>query len=315
MNWDGKQIQRWAQALGARMVRERDAEAKAYQRGRRPAVRRELKSPANAPPPLLVIGVDGGRVQYREKDPQTQSRWHEDKVCTVTTYLPGDGSETADRRKPQKLVTTDVATMGDCKAFGPLARLEAERRGLRAAVEVIFMGDCGNWIDPLHDRYFPSHQRIADYDHAAEHLWEAARAILGTDSPKTPALANRLEGQLYDGKVEKVIEFLQAQSDKLGPPAQSDGEHHPRRVLASNAGYFRRNKDHMNYPEYRGKGWPIGSGNTEAGVKQFNKRMKGTDQFWNEEGAEAVLALRGQWISQDDRWAAFWASRTAYLSN
>jgi hypothetical protein len=314
MDLDGKQIQRWAQALGARMARERDAEAKAYQRGRRPAVRELIKSPANAPP-LLVIGVDGGRVQYREKDAQTQSRWREDKVCTVTTYLPGDGRDAADSRKPQKLVTTHVATMGDCKTFGPLARLEAERRGLRSAVEVLVMGDCGNWIDPLHDRYFSSHQRIADYDHAAEHLWEAARAILGTDSPKTPGLAKRLEGQLYDGKVEKVIKFLQAESDKLGPPAQNDGEHHPRKVLASNAGYFRRNKDHMNYPEYRGKGWPIGSGNTEAGVKQFNKRMKGTDQFWKKEGAEAVLALRGQWISQDDRWAVFWASRTAYLSN
>src|SRR6202035_3604341 len=134
------------------------------------------------------------------------------------------------------------------------------------------------------------HARIADYDHAVGHLWEAARAALGADSPKVPALADRLETQLYTGRVDKVIKYLEAESAKLGPPAETDGEHHPRRVLAANTGYFRRNRGHMNYPEYRAKGWPIGSGNTEAGVKQFNKRVKGTEQFWSEQGVEAIIA-------------------------
>ena len=40
MTWDGKQIQRWAEAIGDRMVRERDAEVSAYKRGHRPAPRR-----------------------------------------------------------------------------------------------------------------------------------------------------------------------------------------------------------------------------------------------------------------------------------
>jgi hypothetical protein len=310
---DRKQVERWVEAIGQRMVQQRQAEVQAYKRGRRPEVK-ESKSLANAPP-LLVIGLDGGRWQSREKDPQTGSRWREDKICTVTSYIPGDGKEGPEARKPQKLVTTHVGTTADCRDFGPLARVEAERRGIRSAAEVIVLGDCGNWIDPIQEQYFGCHARIADYDHAVEHLWDAARAVLGADSPKVPALARRLEGYLYGGRVDKVIKYLQAESAKLGPPTDSDGEHHPRQVLASNAGYFRRNRGHMNYPEYRAKGWPIGSGNTEAGVKQFNKRVKGTEQFWSESGVEAVLALRGLWISQDDRWARFWASRPAYLSN
>jgi hypothetical protein len=36
---------------------------------------------------------------------------------------------------------------------------------------------------------------------------------------------------------------------------------------------------------------------TEAAVKQFNKRVKGTEPFWNESGIEPILSLRGQWIS------------------
>ena len=39
MSWDGKQIQRWAEAIGDRMVREREAEVSAYKRGRRPPSR------------------------------------------------------------------------------------------------------------------------------------------------------------------------------------------------------------------------------------------------------------------------------------
>jgi hypothetical protein len=69
----------------------------------------------------------------------------------------------------------------------------------------------------------------------------------------------------------------------------------------------------MNYSEYRAKGWPVGSGNTEAAAKQFNKRLKGTEQFWAPKGAEAILNLRALWLSQDARWQRYWTSRPAYL--
>src|SRR5258708_5432911 len=103
---DRKQVERWSEALGRSNVRRRDAEVLAYEEGRRP------ECPANEPE-LLVIGMDGGRYQSREKDPETQSRWREDKVLTVTTYIPGDGSDAPDARKPQPLVTTCMATTRD----------------------------------------------------------------------------------------------------------------------------------------------------------------------------------------------------------
>ena len=58
--------------------------------------------------------------------------------------------------------------------------------------------------------------------------------------------------------------------------------------------------------------WPIGSGPTEAAVKQFNKRIKGTEQFWNPQGAEAIMALRALWRSEDGRWDRYWLSRPAH---
>ena len=66
----------------------------------------------------------------------------------------------------------------------------------------------------------------------------------------------------------------------------------------------------MNYPEYRRRGWPIGSGVVESAVKQFNKRVKGTEQFWQERGVEPILALRSLWQSNDHRWPNHWNATT-----
>ena len=303
-----EQVRRWSEELGRSVVAKRDAEVEEYQRGQRPAC------PPNAVP-LLVIGMDGGRYQSREKDAETGSRWREEKVLTISSYLPGDGKDPSEGgRAPEKLVTTHVATAQPVKAFGPLARVEAERRGLRQAEQVIALGDGGNWIDPLLAALFHVLARIIDWFHASEHLWDCAKAAYGAGTAEAAQWAERLEALLWDGQSERVIAELSAQAQQLGPPAESDPPGCPRRVLASNVAYFTTHQDHMNYPEYRRRGWPIGSGETEAAVKQFNKRVKGTEQFWSTDGVEAILGLRALWISQDDRWQRYWERRAAYVN-
>ena len=295
---DGKHLQRWAQPVGARLARERDAAVRASESGRPPA------APENAPQ-LLAIGLDGGRIQMREADPTTGSRWREDKVAAVTSYQSGaDG--------PQPLVTTHVATLEPAAAFGRQARVEAERRGLAQAAQVLILGDGGNWIDPVVEREFPEAVRILDWYHASQHLYACARARYGDEEARVGRWAAQLKTQLWSGAVNEVITELAKASRQLGPPQDVDGPEHPRRILACNVEYFRHNQAHMAYPEYRRKGWPIGSGNVEAGVKLFNKRVKGTEQFWQPAGAEAMLCLRALWIAQDDRWKRYWRSRPAY---
>jgi hypothetical protein len=299
---DGKQIQRWSEKLGQRVVAERQLEVAAYERGHRPPC------PVNDPL-LLVIGMDGGRVQMREKNAETGSRWREDKVGTVTSYFPGDGTE---EHPPRPLVTTYVGTMAKTEGFGKLVQIEAERRGLRGAGTVVVLGDGGNWIDPLTHRERLCDQRILDFYHAAEHLYEAAEAIWPKDRQKAKALGTRWKTWVWDGQVDRVIAELGQHAERLGRPQKRDGPEHPRRVVANNRAYFAKHRLHMDYPRYRGKGWPVGSGVTESGVKQFNKRVKGTDQFWTEDGVESILALRAMWLSQDDRWTRYWNSRPAY---
>lgn len=302
MQWDARQVQRWSEALGRSLLVQRQQQVQAMRQGQHPPC-------AANEDHLLVIEMDGGRVQLREKDPASDSRWREDKVAAISSYLPGDGAE----RPPKQLVTTYQATMGGVDAFEDLVRLEAEKRGLRQAQQVLVIADGGNWIDPLVQRQFRDYVRIVDWYHASQHLWDCARAVHAGDEARTQALAKRWEKLLWEGKLGKLIQQLSEPSQRLGPPTPQDGPEHPRRILANNVGYFRTHQGHMDYPRYRQRGWPIGSGVVEAGVKQFSKRVKGTDQFWQRPGVEPILALRALWLSQDDRWDPYWNARPAYV--
>jgi hypothetical protein len=294
-SFDGKQIQRWGEALGRTLLERRKKELEAFANGRGAACKDNEHE-------LLVIGMDGGRVQTREKDEETGSRWKEDKVLTITSCLKGDGQE----KPPKKLLTTCMATMQDAIKFGRLARLEAEKRGIRQAVEVIGIHDGGNWIDPLWEEHFGCHVRILDYYHGAEHLHEVARAAHPAQEKAADRLADELVSLLWEGKVERLLGRLREFSARAGEPLESDPPSHPRKVLSTNLGYFEKHQDHMNYPWYRARGWPIGSGMTESGVKLFGRRVKGTEQFWNVAGAEAILALRSKWLSEDEESQHYW---------
>jgi hypothetical protein len=294
-SYDGKQIQLWAEACGGVLVEQRGKDLAAFARGEMPPCKAGETE-------LLVIGMDGGRVQTREKSGETGSRWKENKVLTITSCLKGDGQEIP----PKKLLTTYLATMEDAHAFSPMTRFEAEKRGLRNARQVIGIHDGGNWIDPIWDQHFACHKRILDYYHANEHLHDVAKAAQPENEANKKQLADELVALLWDGKIEALLTKLRDLSTAAGPPLATDVDTHPRKILSQNVGYFERHKDQIDYPTYRKNGWPIGSGITESGVKQFGKRVKGTEQFWNVKGAEAILALRNKWLSEDEASQHYW---------
>jgi hypothetical protein len=54
-----------------------------------------------------------------------------------------------------------------------------------------------------------------------------------------------------------------------------------------------------------------GSSLVESMVKQVSRRVKGTEKFWGEEGAEAILQLRADSLSDGEVLEAFWQRRQA----
>jgi hypothetical protein len=49
----------------------------------------------------------------------------------------------------------------------------------------------------------------------------------------------------------------------------------------------------------------------ESTVKQLNQRIKGTEKFWTDAGAEAVLQLKADTLSDSDPLSDFWIRRQA----
>ena len=47
----------------------------------------------------------------------------------------------------------------------------------------------------------------------------------------------------------------------------------------------------------------------ESTVKQVSRRVKGTEKFWSTSGAEAMLQLRGNHLSDTQPLASFWQAR------
>lgn len=284
---DGKQVQRWSERIGAHAVARREEALKLLEK-------KNVLPPSKANEhQVLVVGMDGGRVQTRLKN-EDGTRWREDKVVTVTSYISGRNTKD---QQPQKLVSSHLATMEPVGKFGRLARLEAERRGIRNADQVIVMGDGATWIDGVAERHFPSAVRIVDWYHAIEHLNDAAKASSAQNEAHAKSLLENWKTRLWDGQWEELMSDLREQSARIGPPPADAPANDPREVIRKTIGYLENHRKEMDYPRYRNNGWPIGSGVTESGVKLYNKRVKGTEQFWNVDGAEAILQLRSEWLN------------------
>ncbi len=188
---------------------------------------------------------------------------------------------------------------GSSAAFGPMVAAEARRRNFDAALARAFLGDGGAWIWTLHRQYFPGYEPIVDFVHVLTYIYLAAKAAGGP-----PAVVwERYLGwatACWQGRVATVLQELDALPPPEGdPPKPTD----PYEVLRRTIVYLSHNQSRMDYPRYRHAGLPTCTGLIESLVKQFNRRVKGTEKFWNPKQAETILQLRAASLSEDDRLA------------
>lgn len=208
------------------------------------------------------------------------------------------------KRAPELLVRTYVASTCDSEAFGPMVAAEAQRRHFLAAAHGAFVGDGAAWIWKLRRRYFPGFTAIVDFLHVLAYLFAAAKAATAGPTERW-ALFQRWAEACWQGRVAQVMEQIRGLQARLGVVSAEDLERlpadDPRAILAQTLGYLEHNQHRMDYPSYRRDGLPITSSAMESTVKQFNRRVKGTEKFWGQEGAEAILQLRAAFLSEDGR--------------
>jgi len=152
------------------------------------------------------------------------------------------------------------------------------------------------WIWHLVAEHFPGAVQILDFFHAAERLHEVGRAVYGEGASPARQWAEANKERLWQGRVDSVLRSLRA---VRAPTAEG------REAVRLAVGYFETNRQRMDYPSYRARGYHVGSGVVEAACKTVAAaRCKRSGMRWTKHGAQAVLNLRC--LQLNARWDQYW---------
>lgn len=211
------------------------------------------------------------------------------------------------RKRNRTRVRTVVATMANSETFGWQVAAEVHRRGLdlKKRKACVCDGQAYNWT------LFAMHLlplgfiAILDFVHLLAYLFDAAHAWRGSNTSRGWKTYEQWLRWAWSGKTTTLIGSLRTALAELkseGPGAAGRAN-----TLEDALTYVTNNRERMDYPEYRRLGLPISSAPVESTIKQLNRRVKGSEKFWLEDGVEAILQLRSAQLSQDERWDQNWS--------
>ncbi len=240
-------------------------------------------------PQRLYGALDAAKVHIRG---EKEHPWRDLKVGAwfTTTVDPPQNPE--DDWEIHATDMTYYCDISEARQFGNLLWATGCQRQAQLAAELIFLGDGAEWIWNLVQEHYPEAIQIVDWFHATEYIAPVATAALTTEAQQQ-AWIKQVRTDLWDGDLDAVIAAFARFTD-----------HHRASETATKAvTYFTNNRQRMNYPEYRAKGYQIGSGTIESGCKQIvSQRLKVAGAIWDLDNciktakARAAL-LSGQWPS------------------
>ena len=203
--------------------------------------------------------------------------------------------------------------MAAVEEFGYQVVVEVFKRGLDLAPRkaCVCDGQKSNWTvwqEHLKDLGFIP---ILDFLHLLTYLYAAACAVGGTAADCWARYRQWLIWA-WSGDREKLMLALNAACKTVGEPPEDAPETDRRCVVARTRTYVANNLEKMDYPRYRKLGLPISSAPVESTIKQFNKRVKGTEKFWRKGALEAILQVRAAQLCEDGRTERLWAMPRPY---
>jgi hypothetical protein len=257
--------------------------------------------------------LDFDRMSKLARQIHQQAAKGEEAACEAAE--PAAEAETLEEQSkyepPEVEKKAVVASRVPWPKFALIVAAAAWTLGFQGAKRKAFVGDGAdnNW--QVHKRFFGSFVAILDFIHALSYVF--AGAMAGREREEGWVVYRRWITWVWSGEVQKVIDELILRQAELGEPEKNEKETSPRVVVATTLRYLQNNADKMKYAEYRKEGLPITSSLVESTVKQINHRVKGTEKFWTEEGAEAILQLRADQLSEETM-DGFWERRQAAAS-
>ena len=239
---------------------------------------------------VLAVGRDGLMLPLRD-----EVRYKEGAVATVSVY----------DRRGRRLGTLYLAEMPQPLQATRSADLTALLRSVLTCWEgplprLVYVTDAGYhqtqyFQEVLRRMEHPrapgqrlQWQWIVDFYHAASYVTKLAQ-VLFSEVKIQQAWAHRMR-QLLRDEARGVQRVLSSAAQYYGMKKRTKAE---AKAYSEAYGYLLTHSGEMNYPEYRQRGLPIGSGVTEAGCKVvFTQRFKESGMKWSIVGGEVILRLR-----------------------
>ena len=189
-------------------------------------------------------------------------------------------------------------THGNHEATGKLLRREADRLRFQKADQRVGLVDGAPWIREQMQLHFAELDALGlDFYHLSENVHRARRKVFGEESPEGKTWADELmhvfKHEGCSAAWERLLPWRTALRGKTKREAAD-------RLLH----FISSRKDMIRYPEFRERGWQIGSGPTESQCKLCTKRLKGYGRRWDRPNATAVAAL--DTLDRNGQWRQVW---------
>ena len=243
--------------------------------------------------PRLYVGADGIMVPLNQKQ-----GYKEGRVGVI--FWERDRWQVSEKRAEIR-ARQYVATMENRQAFSAHLYQQYSEVAGGQKCETIVLGDGAHWIWTMAEDFYPKSVQILDFFHVSEYVWAVAKARW----PEAPLEQEKwVLPQLRLLKESRWREII----DGLGvfeTPSPL-----LKQVVGDLKRYLTNNAERIDYKAYLEKGYMIGSGVVESSNRRIvTQRLKHSGMHWSKRGANAIMALRACYLSNEDRWQSIWKAR------
>lgn len=190
-----------------------------------------------------------------------------------------------------------AGTSGNHTVAGKMMQRMATQLRLSEAQEKIGNIDGSPWIRNEIELYGLVDALGLDYYHLRENVQKARLVVYGAD-PAGQTWRDEIMGLFYEQGYNAVWERL--------VPWRAALRGAKREAADGLLNYIAERRTMIRYPEFRARGWQIGSGPTEAQCKSGTQRLKGRGRRWDRLNAEAVMAL--DCLDSSQAWNLYWTT-------
>jgi hypothetical protein len=229
-------------------------------------------------PGTLYTMMDGAAVNTRIKD-ENGSTWRENKTAIAFSSKDMIKRKDGDHIITRKEISPLIGTSQDFKKHVLHTAVAA---GYGKFEETVVIADGAAWIRNICDELFPDAVQILDLYHLKENVYSFSKHI-APETAKATVFAETIIDKIENHyAVDDALALIPAGLNL--PPG-----------VPNLRTYLENNRERMNYPLYRERGYFVGSGAMESTHKTIvQQRLKRAGMRWDIEGAQALLSLRAK---------------------